>query len=64
MALSILTCPSNLLVQIAGLRNVDRNPTPILRLGRIEVIAGQSLEGSVQGINLGLILLPRTGRAS
>ena len=46
------------LVQVASLRYVDRNPIPILVLFRVNVIAGQSLEGAVYGINLILIFLP------
>jgi hypothetical protein len=47
------------LVQVAGLRNVERNPTTILGLLGINVIAGQRLESSVNGMNL--VLIPGAG---
>lgn len=50
--------PFQPLMQIPGLRNVDRNPTAILRLPRIDKIAGQRLEGGIQGEHLVEILLP------
>jgi hypothetical protein len=50
------------LVQIARLSNVDRNPTPILGLSGVDVIAGQRLKRRVQGINLVLVLLPGLAR--
>ena len=40
--------PLEPLVQIAGLRDVDRNPPAVLVLSGIYVIARQRLEGSVQ----------------
>ena len=43
------------LVQIAGLSNVDRNPTAILGLFGINVIAGQRLERRINRVNLVLI---------
>ena len=45
------------LVQVAGLRNIDRNPTAIFSSPGIDINAGQCLERSVQGINLELIPL-------
>jgi len=45
------------LVQVPGLRDVNRNPTPIFRLLRVDKIAGQRPEGNVQGINCVLIFL-------
>ena len=50
--------PLKPLVQVAGLRDIDRNPTPILGLSGIDINTGQCLECSVQRINLELILLP------
>ena len=50
--------PLEPLVQVASLRNVDRNPTSILGLLGIDVISGQGLECSVQGVNLVWILFP------
>ena len=50
--------PLKPLVQVARLRNVDRNPTPIFVLFGIDVITGQRLERSIQGMSLVLILLP------
>ena len=49
--------PLEPLVQIARLSNIHRNPTPILRLAGIDVIARQRPERSLQGINLVGILL-------
>ena len=49
--------PLEPLVQIAGLRDIDRNATAILGLPGINVHAGQRLERSVQGMDLELILL-------
>ena len=46
------------LVQIAGLRNIDRNPTAIFGSSGIDINAGQRPERSVQGINRELIPLP------
>ncbi len=50
------------LVQVASLSNVDRNPSTILSLTRIDVHAGQWPERSVQGINLVLIPFPGLAR--
>ena len=47
------------LMQIAGLRNEDRNPTPILGLFGVNEITGRRLERSVYGINRVLILFSR-----
>lgn len=44
--------PFEPLMQIARLSNVDRDPTPILGLFGIYVIAGQRLEGSLKRMNL------------
>ena len=49
--------PLEPLVQIAGLRDIDRNATAILGLPGINVHAGQRLERSVQGMDLKLIQL-------
>ena len=49
--------PFEPLVQVASLRNVDRDPSPILGLLRIDVIAGQRLEGSIKRMDFVLILL-------
>ncbi len=54
--------PFKPLMQISGLRDVDRTPTPILILPGIDVKAGQRSEGSVERIHLVLILLPRLAR--
>jgi len=43
--------PLKPLVQIASLSNVDRNPSAILRLSRIDVQAGQWLECSFQAVD-------------
>jgi len=45
------------LVQISRLGNVDRNPTAVLGLFGINVIARQRPESSVNGMNLVLILV-------
>ena len=45
------------LVQISRLSNVDRNPTTVLGLFGINVIAWQRPESSVNGTNLVLILV-------
>lgn len=47
------------LVQIAGLRNVNRKPLPIFSLLGVDIISRQGLESSVQGVNLVSILSPR-----
>ena len=49
--------PLEPLMQAAGLRDVDRNPGPVLGLSGVDVIPGQWLEGSIQGKNLVGILL-------
>jgi hypothetical protein len=45
------------LVQISSLSNIDGNPTTVLGLFGINVIAGQRSEGCIKGMNLVLILL-------
>ncbi len=57
------------LVQVPSLRNVDRNPHPVLGLPGINVITWQRTESSVERINLVLVTLPglarpRNGRRS
>jgi hypothetical protein len=47
------------LMHATGLCNIDRNPAPILALHRVNKVAGQRLEGSVNGIDLILILRSR-----
>lgn len=39
------------LVQIAGLRNVDRVPIAFRQLPGVNINAGQRLKGSVKGVN-------------
>jgi hypothetical protein len=45
-------------MQVPRLRNIDRDPTSLLGLPRINVIARQRAEGSVEGIILVLIRFP------
>jgi len=49
--------PLEPLVQIASLRNVDRDPSPIFGLSGIDVVSWQSLKRSLQRENLVGILL-------
>ena len=49
--------PFQPLMQIARLSDVDRDPTPILGLFGIYVIAGQRPERSLKGMDLVRILL-------
>ena len=49
--------PLKPLVQVAGLRDIDRYPTTILGLPGIDIHAGQRLERSIKGEDLELILL-------
>ena len=53
-----LLMPLQPLVHIPGLSYVERNPIPVLGLFGIDVITGQRLERSIQGMSLVLILLP------
>ncbi len=49
--------PFQPLTQIAGLSDVDGNPTPVLGLSGINEIAGRCLKGSVQRVNrVGIVL--------
>jgi len=50
------------LVQIASLSDIDRNPSSILGLFGVDVIARQRLERSVQGKNFVWILLAGLAR--
>lgn len=46
------------LVQVACLRDVDWDPTSVFGLSGIDVIAGQRLEGRIDGKDLVLVLFP------
>jgi len=49
--------PFQPLTQIAGLSDVDGNPTPVVGLSGINENAGRSLKGSVQRVNcVGVVL--------
>lgn len=47
------------LMHVPSLSDINRNPTPVFALPRINVVAGQRTKSSVNRIDLVLILLSR-----